>query len=386
MRARVPGVPDDVAERVCAAVARLRGRSSTSCPAWARRSTGRARCWRSATSDLDETLGVGAEGPRGHRARARAGGARGCLSARRGGRADRPARPPGGRAASGRRAVGVGDVLAGHRALAAVDAASRPTRTSRCAPLSARATRTSSVFDAAFAPCSARRPTVARPGVDLGEGAALALPRVASPAPPSASPRARSPSRAGARRLERRRAAAGQGLRRVPDAERAVARAVLRALAGAAAAPRPPPAARPRAAARRRSTCGHPARRCATAASRSSGAGASPRAGRGRSCWCATCRARWRRTRACCCSTCRRRGARAARRGVRVRYAADARHPRAAPAATTTPPWTARRRGRSDWSGGTRIGASLAEAEPRARAPPRARRGGGDPLRRLGPR
>ena len=47
VRTRLPGVPEEVAARVCAAVARLRERSSTSCPAWGRRSPGRGRCWRS---------------------------------------------------------------------------------------------------------------------------------------------------------------------------------------------------------------------------------------------------------------------------------------------------------------------------------------------------
>ena len=53
VRARLPGVPDEIALRVCAAVARLRGEELYKLPGWARRSTGRARCWRSATTILD---------------------------------------------------------------------------------------------------------------------------------------------------------------------------------------------------------------------------------------------------------------------------------------------------------------------------------------------
>ena len=50
VHARLPGVPDAIAARVCDAVARLRGRTSTSCRAWGRRSRGRRRCWRSTAS------------------------------------------------------------------------------------------------------------------------------------------------------------------------------------------------------------------------------------------------------------------------------------------------------------------------------------------------
>ena len=81
MRARLPGVPDAIAERVCAAVARLRGEELYKLPG-----VGETIDWARALlalddADLDATLGVGAEGQGGHRRGARGRGAAGCLSA-----------------------------------------------------------------------------------------------------------------------------------------------------------------------------------------------------------------------------------------------------------------------------------------------------------------
>ena len=61
--------------RACAPPSRgCAARSSTSCPAWGRRSRGRARCWRSTATALDDDARRRAEGARGHRPRARAAG------------------------------------------------------------------------------------------------------------------------------------------------------------------------------------------------------------------------------------------------------------------------------------------------------------------------
>ena len=82
MHARLPGVPEAIARRVCAAVARLRGEELYKLPG-----VGETIAWAQALlaldeGDLEETLGVGAEGARGHRARARARGAAGRVSGR----------------------------------------------------------------------------------------------------------------------------------------------------------------------------------------------------------------------------------------------------------------------------------------------------------------
>ena len=73
-------------------------------------------------------------------------------------------------------------------------------------------------------------------------------------------------------------------------------------------------------------------------------------------------------------------------RGVRVRHAAHARDARPARAAIRTGRWSAPPSASTDWSGGTRIGAALAELNREHGRRDRARRGRRDPLRRLGPR
>ena len=149
------------------------------------------------------------------------------------------------------------------------------------------------------------------------------------------------------------------------DAERAVARAAARAARAARPDARSRAARARRAAARTSHDLRRDAarRRCATAASSLERRYRAP-AARPRRLVLVVRRvaARWRPTRACCCSTCRRAvGARAARRGVRVRHAADARHARAARPRPRPRAARARPRAVADWSGGTRIGEALAE-------------------------
>jgi uncharacterized protein len=128
--------------------------------------------------------------------------------------------------------VGTGELEAGLRALAAVDSASRAD-----ARLALRAVLCSRhedlpVFDAAFAALFGDDAGPAgRPGVDLGEGATLALPRVASPDPPAradepiAEPVTVPSAWSDVELLKEKDFAA------YSDAERAMARSVLRTLA-----------------------------------------------------------------------------------------------------------------------------------------------------------
>ena len=366
--------------------AAARRASSTSCPG-----VGETIAWARALlalgdGDARRHARRRAEGARGHRARARAGSARGCL---------RPT--PVGRAVVSHRLtlfaaslraggvrVGVGELLAAHRALAAVDPALARGRLLRAARRRcARGTRTSSVFDAGLRARSFARRTAASPRTcsttspsDPPRCRASARRRPAA----ASSPRRPATSRRGPvpGRLERDRAAAREGLRatytrpeRAPPAR--CSRGSPRRGPHAPLAPH----ARRRAGAASATTCaGRCARRCATAASRSSAAGASPPAaaaagaGRRRVGLDGALRAH-----AAPVPAGLRRGAQA-RRGVRLRHPADADHARAR-RPRPRPRAGARRRARSiDWSGGTRIGAALARAQPRPRAPHGPRRGG----------
>ena len=81
VRARLPEVPEAVALRVCDAVARLRGEELYKLPGVGETITwARALLALGPDEPLDETLGRRAQGARGHRPRARRGGAAGCLS------------------------------------------------------------------------------------------------------------------------------------------------------------------------------------------------------------------------------------------------------------------------------------------------------------------
>jgi uncharacterized protein with von Willebrand factor type A (vWA) domain len=128
--------------------------------------------------------------------------------------------------------VGTGELEAGVRALRAVDAASRTDARLALRTVLCSRREDLPVFDAAFgAVFGAAGDPARRPGVDLGEGAALALPRVASPDPPAGEPEAIvepvpvPAAYSGVELLKDKDFAA------YSDAERAVARAVLRALA-----------------------------------------------------------------------------------------------------------------------------------------------------------
>ena len=284
--------------------------------------------------------------------------------------------------------VGVGEVLAAHRALAAVDAGlarAGVLRAARDALLVARRPR-------AFALAFARRvraptaPPRRDPLAALGTIARAALPRVAVPGT-RARRRSTLELEAGARRVERRGAAAREGLRRLHGRRARRRAAAARAPRGARAdAPEPPHA--PGAAARPTCpTCARPrARRCATAASCSSGAGARRRGARAGSCSCSTSRARWRRT-----------------RGMLLQYVQASVAARARVEAfafgTQLTRLTLELAGRdpdralaraaervTDWSGGTRIGASLATLNREHGRRDRARRVRRPALGRLGPR
>ena len=222
------------------------------------------------------------QGARGHRARARATGCSWCLRL-----ASAPAAGPRGRrcGALGVR-VGVGELLAAHRALAAVDAGSREQALLRAArhALLARARTTSGSRRLRGRVRRAERPEARTRSRRSGRRRA-ALPRVGVP-PEAPAGRSTRPPSAGPGRLERRGGAAHKDFadlhgRRAPGRVALLAR-LARARADAAEPPHP----------RRRAARGDRpdlratrARRCATAASRSSAAGARPRCARAGSCW-----------------------------------------------------------------------------------------------------
>ena len=181
VRARLPGAPEAIVARVCAAVARLRAEELYKVP-------GRGG---------DDHLGAGAagarprrgprrdarrrpQGARGHRARARARGAAWRLTRRAGCRT------------SGRRCArsGCGPGSASCSRPTARSPPSTPARasrrTSRCAPRSARRAPTTSASRSPSRPSSAppTRPEAQDPLEALGTIARAALPRVAVPEGP----------------------------------------------------------------------------------------------------------------------------------------------------------------------------------------------------------
>ena len=218
VRARLPGVPDAIAERVCAAVARLRGEELYKLPG-----VGETIAWAQALlalddADLDETLGVALKVREDIDARRASAGccrvsdaasAPGCTgdgsallaaSMRAGGRAGRRRRAAG-RAPRARRR--------------------RPRRprappTSRCAPRCARATTTWRPSTPRSPSCSRRRAaSVPRHRRMLDDAAPLVLPRVAVPADDGGPRPLDAEADVGAGRVVGRRAAAREGLRRL---------------------------------------------------------------------------------------------------------------------------------------------------------------------------
>ena len=249
--------------------------------------------------------------------------------------------------------VGVGELLAAHRALAAVDAGSRERGASspcgrRCAPSRADLRAFDAAFAAVFGVAEPRRRD---PLAELGEiaraGAAARRRAVAErDAPGDAGARAEAGPAAWSDDGAAARAATSPSTR---DAERAAARRLLARLARARADAAQPPHAADAAARRGARPAGdHARRRCATAASCSSAAGARRRCARGRLVLVldvSGSMAPYARD-AAAVRAGERRGARA-RRGVRVRDAADADHararrPRPRPRAARAPPSTSR--------------------------------------------
>ncbi len=143
VRVRLPGVPEEIAVRVSEAVARLREQDLYKLPG-----VGETITWARALVALGDAASLRrdarrrAQGPRGRGACARGRILMGLnASVSRAGVA--ACAPRGAR-------VGIGEVLAAHRALTAVDAASAGTPTSRCARRCARRGDLA-LFDAAWA-------------------------------------------------------------------------------------------------------------------------------------------------------------------------------------------------------------------------------------------
>ena len=124
VRTRLPGVPEEVAARVCSAVATLREHELYKLPG-----VGETITWARALLALDgrgvpgRHPGGGAEGARGHRSRAPRQGPRGCLAV--------PASPPATRRSPSRRA----------RTSIVAPGAGRPTRPRSRAPRRSRTSR-----------------------------------------------------------------------------------------------------------------------------------------------------------------------------------------------------------------------------------------------------
>ena len=285
VRARLPGVPEEVVARVCAAVARLRAEELYKVPGVGETITwARALLALGPEHDLDADAGRRAEGPRGHRAGAREPAS--STAHERGRRRHRAAagsRWPTLRARAGVRA-GVGELLAAHRALAAVDAGYRASRRStRCAPCSAPPRRPRRRSPPRSPRCSAwrrrRRTAVRRRCGDLSREAVL--PRVAVPAAermavtaelevvPAAWSEEAAAAREGLRRVHRRRARG----RAAADRAARAARADAAEPAHAAGAPPRPPAGPARDHAR----VAAPGRRAARAALAGADAAPAPR-------------------------------------------------------------------------------------------------------------
>ena len=291
MRARLPGVPDEIAERVCAAVARLRGEELYKLPG-----VGETIAWAQALlalddADLEETLGVALKVREDIERGARAAGcSHGCREPAASARAARP----GGWRCSPPRCAPAARAWASASCSARTGRWRRSTRrprappTSRCARRCARAATTSRPSTprsrSCFAP-PAPRPPPSRPEA-LDDVATLVLPRVAVPGRGGAAARRARTPRSCPSAWSDVELLREKDFADYTDAERRRrAGAIMRRLAGAgpdaaqpAHAPGPPPRRRP--ARRAPGPAPHDARLAAhAAATRSSATGASPASG-----------------------------------------------------------------------------------------------------------
>ena len=252
MAARLPGVPEAIAGRVCDAVALLRDRDLYKLPG-----VGETIAWAQALLALGRRgsfargLGRrGAEGPRGHRARARGRGARGCLSPRSSPTASRCWRP--GCAAT---ACGWGWTSC-WPAIAPWPRSTRRRAWSRSSPCAWRCARASTTcrcsptrFDAVFGSGWHDALDLIPPAARACCRASAILARALPPAPSQETKPVPAAWSAG-------RAAAHEGLRRASDREIAEAHQVLPAACPPRAAAAQPagaalaPARRPRGHAR----------------------------------------------------------------------------------------------------------------------------------------
>ena len=284
--------------------------------------------------------------------------------------------------------MGVGELLTAHRALAAVDCTSREDarlalRAVLCSErsdLPSSSGRSMTVFG------DARVPPGPSPLDELGRSRRAALPHAGVPATaPSAAPNSTRTRRRCPRPGATSSCSATRTSPATPTPEMALARELIARLARRGPTrlsrrTRPVPPARPQP----RPAADGPRRRCARAASRST-ALARPLAAA------APGRAGLRRVgvddavRADAAAVPARVGRRApAGRGVRVRDAADAHHPRAGRARPRSRAG-ARRGGGDRLLGGHADRRGAGRAEPRARPAARPRRGRRDPVRRVGP-
>ena len=387
VRARLPGVPDAVAVRVCAAVARLRDEELYKLPGVGETITwARALLALDPDDPLDETLGVALK-VREDIERVRERGSWTVPD-----EAWAPSVTPQrlGRLAAHMRAagahVGLGELLAAHRALAAVDAASREDAylALRAALCSSRADLAvfAAAFDAVFA-APERRAARTR----SRRWAKARRWRSRASACPTTAPRPVSldlvpvPAAWSEEELLRHKDFAS-----FTDAERAATRRLLARLAR-----RGPTRLSRRTRRTRRRRDVHDLRatlRALAAPRRRVRRAPLPRAGRAP----APARARVRRlgldgaVRADAAAVPAGGGRRArARRGVRVRHAADARDARAL-GPRPRPRAAARRRRGPGLVGRHPHRRGAGRAQPRARPPHRPRRARRRALRRLGPR
>ena len=317
VRARLPGVADEVAERVCLAVARLREQELYKLPG-----VGETISWARALlaledTPLEETLGVVLK----VREDIESGeGAGTSLKV-----SDGPLVPPRtalrrlpARAGSG---SACGELLSAHRALRASIASDRVESYLALRAVLCSRQEDLAPFDAAFVEVFGRPRRVPRAARDPRRHRRRWCCR--SVAVPPAAPRWRRRRTCTRRRWCPPRGRTTELLQHKDFAEFTAAERggwrgrswpgwPHRGRAASAGAPAARTARGPGRAAAAPTCAARPARRCARAASRSSATGASRASGPRPSFWCAMSRARWSPTRGCCSCTCRRAWPRAA--------------------------------------------------------------------------